>query len=450
MIPVRHIANLITMTRILGVGIIFWLTPYETSYGLLVVLSIYILIAFTDYLDGWVARKLSIESDLGKVLDPLADKILVLVFLPLLEMQIITSFPVFIILAREFAIMALRVFSAKEAGVVIPAQFSGKLKTALTLPVCGILLARVPVQEAVQSPWLLMPLDWARLWVISWPQSVISLLVYLTVAVTVWSFFEYFDDFIWALYLKKWNGDEDAARRSLRSLIPNAFSFFNLICGASAVGYAAYGHYHTAALLVILGVMFDAVDGSLARRLDAFSSFGASLDSLADFVSFGVAPAVVIYRLISTSSIPFATYAAIGMGLVYYISVHYRLRRFSDSGGHVSYFDGLPSPVGAALVIVAAISPSLSTIYVFLGVVMGSCLLMISRLQYEHLDIAKKERFFRFFRIPGLIFTGLTILKLLEIPFTQKVYAFEILFVLTCIYVISPLFLRPQADDTPH
>ena len=54
------------------------------------------------------------------------------VFLPLLTMQVIPSFPVFIILAREFSIMAIRVFSAKQ-GIIIPAQFSGKLKTALTL-----------------------------------------------------------------------------------------------------------------------------------------------------------------------------------------------------------------------------------------------------------------------------------------------------------------------------
>ena len=81
----RHIANVITFTRILGVVLIFWMTPYRSSYWLFWAVSIYAVICVTDFLDGWIARKLNIESDIGKILDPLADKILVLVFLPLLE-----------------------------------------------------------------------------------------------------------------------------------------------------------------------------------------------------------------------------------------------------------------------------------------------------------------------------------------------------------------------------
>ena len=104
----KNLANIITLMRILGVGIIFWVTPYKTNYGLILAAMIYTLVCLTDFLDGWVARKLKIVSEWGKILDPLADKILVLVFLPLLEMQVITSFPVFIILAREFTVMGLR------------------------------------------------------------------------------------------------------------------------------------------------------------------------------------------------------------------------------------------------------------------------------------------------------------------------------------------------------
>ena len=63
----------------------FLMTPYLTNFTQIVVILFYTVICLTDFLDGWVARRLKIESELGKILDPLADKILVLLFLPLLE-----------------------------------------------------------------------------------------------------------------------------------------------------------------------------------------------------------------------------------------------------------------------------------------------------------------------------------------------------------------------------
>ena len=86
--------------RIFGVGIIFWMTPYTTNVTQITVILLYTVICLTDFLDGWIARRLKIESELGKILDPLADKILVLLFLPLLEMQVITSFQ-FLLFWRE-------------------------------------------------------------------------------------------------------------------------------------------------------------------------------------------------------------------------------------------------------------------------------------------------------------------------------------------------------------
>ena len=161
---------------------------------------------------------IKIESELGKILDPLADKILVLLFLPLLEMQVITSFPVFIILAREFAMMGLRVYSVQNGGDSIPAQFTGKLKTALTFPVCGILFGRVPV-EKVDIPMIFEPVQYLINWVMVWPSSIILLLIYTVVALTIWSFIDYFDHFFWGMYLKRFDNNEDRARQALRSII---------------------------------------------------------------------------------------------------------------------------------------------------------------------------------------------------------------------------------------
>ena len=69
----------------------------------------------------------------------------------------------------------------------------------------------------------------------------------------------------------------------------------NLYCGFLSIGFAANGHFKNAAILIIIGVMLDSMDGRLARMLKADSTLGKELDSLADIVTFGVAPAFLIY-----------------------------------------------------------------------------------------------------------------------------------------------------------
>ena len=128
----RDLPNVLTCSRIIGVACLFWFIPFQNERVQLWTIFIYIVISFTDQLDGWLARKFNMVSDLGKILDPLADKILILLFLPLLSMNVITSFPVFIILAREFSMMGLRVIAAKQ-NLIIPASPAGKLKTVFTL-----------------------------------------------------------------------------------------------------------------------------------------------------------------------------------------------------------------------------------------------------------------------------------------------------------------------------
>jgi len=434
----RHLANFISATRIFGVAVIFWITPYSTNLWQHLAVHIFILICITDFLDGWIARKLRIVSDLGKILDPLADKILVLIFLPLLEMGAITSFPVFIILAREFAVMALRVVVAKDGGVVVSAQFSGKLKTLITLPVCGILLGRVNVLEVPDLPAVFLPLEWVRQWIMIWPQWIITVLIYTVVLVTIWSFLDHFDNFIWQRYVKHRGGNAEEAKKTLRTLVPNTFSVMNLCFGISAVVFAWLGLFATAALLVILGIICDALDGTLARKFDARSAFGARLDSRADFVSFGIAPAVVIFRLVSNEGSPLWFYAGMTLGFLYYFAIHYRLRRF-DQKGHQDYFEGLPSPVGAALVIFAAVSTYLSGNILFCLLVVGVAFLLISRFPYAHFSVAGQGRLMRFLRIPALVFTVLAIMNLLDLPYARHVFAHEILFAITSIYVLSPI-----------
>jgi CDP-diacylglycerol--serine O-phosphatidyltransferase len=440
MLSKRHLANAITITRIIGVFSIFWFTPYRTSFWLFVVLSIYIVVSITDFLDGWVARRLNIESDLGKVLDPLADKILVLTFLPLLEMNVISSFPVFIILSREFAIMALRVVLAKQ-GHTIAAKLSGKIKTALTLPICGILLARVPVQD-VPLPSYFVPFEYLRLWVVSWPMWVISTLIWATVAVTVWSFLDYFWRFIWQSIVLRAGGDEDKARRVVRSFFPSFVTLLNMVCGLFAVFYAINQRFHLAVLLVLLGILLDAVDGTLARRLNAQSPFGAKLDSQADLISFGVAPAAVIFSMTTPVFSLVYVLKALLLSVIYYGCVYFRLRRFGQKG-HSAYFQGLPSPVGAAIVVIASISESLSSPLVLAGVVLITSLLMISNIPYPH-NVTSRKTFLRYLRAPTFIFLILTMFNLYKVDLPRAYFVYETMFVLLVVYVISPVFSRPK------
>lgn len=432
----RQLPNIITGLRILGVVLIFWLTPYKTNYWLLMVAELYTLVSLTDFLDGWIARKYKVESYLGKVLDPLADKILVLVFLPLLEMQVITAFPVFIILVREFSIMALRILAAKEEQTIVTAQFSGKLKTGLTLPVCGILLGRVPVETVESLPWFLVPYEYLRLWVITWPNYVINLMIYAVVFVTIWSFFTYFNSFIWQKLLSRFKGDEEAVKRSIRCLIPNFFSLLNLVSGVLAIAFSIDGSIDLAVLFILIGILADSLDGSLARRLDAYSKFGERLDTKADFMTFGVAPGVLIYAVLQDV---FALWIVLALVALYVIAVVFRLWRFSQSG-HGATFDGLPSPIGAGLLLFAVKVDFLYHEYLFVAVLIYVALMMVSTFTFPHLSELSKVPFNRKVRKLLTVLTAVSMMVLVGFEEAAMLYPFDLVFVIVILYSLRPIF----------
>jgi len=438
----RNLANWITITRILGVGMLFWLTPFHTNYIVIWAVLLYTIICLTDYFDGWVARRFNQVSDLGKVLDPLADKILVLVFLPLLQASAITLFPVFIIISREFAIMALRVVSAKN-GVIIDANWTGKLKTAITLPICGILFARIPV-ENVAIPWIFAPIEWLRQWVAIWPKWTITTLVWTMVAVTVWSFMDYFVKFIWQQALRKADGDKEKAKKNLTIIIPNTATMLNLGLGVLAIYFGFQNELLLAAAAILAGMILDALDGKLARRLDVFSEFGAKLDSKADYITFGIAPGVLIAQwLISLNISPIVS---ILVGFLHYAAVHYRLRRF-DIAGHSDFFDGVPSPTGAAAVCILIASPIFNPFpFLLIGVSLFVSFLMVSKIAYPHLDKALRHPVLRRTKLPAFVFFIITMLKLIGVPL-HFIAAPEIFSVFIVMYLTYPLY-GEKADIT--
>src|SRR5215218_8330181 len=143
---------------------------------------------------------------------------------------------------------------------------------------------------------------------------------------------------------------------SINRLIPNILTLAALCSGLTAIRFALQGEFRLAVIAVIVAAIFDALDGRVARRLGVASRFGAELDSLSDFLCFGVAPALVLYLSSLTDS------GALGwiVTLMFPMCSALRLARFntalvSDTPPPVwtgSYFTGVPAPAGALLALI--------------------------------------------------------------------------------------------------
>jgi CDP-diacylglycerol--glycerol-3-phosphate 3-phosphatidyltransferase len=128
-----NIPNLITMARVVMIPIFLWFLDQGTPIDCFYAAVVFTLAAISDALDGYLARKLNVVSVLGKFLDPLADKLIVMAALVwMVPMGRIQGWVVVILLAREMAVTGLRSIAASE-GVVISAGQEGKVKTALQM-----------------------------------------------------------------------------------------------------------------------------------------------------------------------------------------------------------------------------------------------------------------------------------------------------------------------------
>jgi CDP-diacylglycerol--serine O-phosphatidyltransferase len=133
-----------------------------------------------------------------------------------------------------------------------------------------------------------------------------------------------------------------------RAVVPSLFTILNIFCGFRSLLQTADGDFSLAAWFIILAAMFDVLDGLMARITRSSSDFGVELDSLSDVVSFGVAPAFLVYRsALSTQG---------GMGMLVsampMIFGAIRLARFNAQlvGYDKEYFKGLPIPASAMLI----------------------------------------------------------------------------------------------------
>jgi CDP-diacylglycerol---serine O-phosphatidyltransferase len=136
-------------------------------------------------------------------------------------------------------------------------------------------------------------------------------------------------------------------RRHGVSLLPSLFTMANLFCGYACVVYALNGEYETAALLIGVAFAFDMLDGRIARYTNTASDFGVQFDSLADVISFGVAPAILSFAW-GLKSLGRLGWAAC---FIFVAAAALRLARFNiqSGSGDKRYFVGMPSPSAAAI-----------------------------------------------------------------------------------------------------
>ena len=145
---------------------------------------------------------------------------------------------------------------------------------------------------------------------------------------------------------------EDRPQRFKRGvyLLPSMFTVGNLFCGYGCIVYATQRDFDTAAVLIGIAMVLDMLDGFVARLTNSSSAFGVQLDSLADVVSFGLAPAILAFTwgLWPLKRLGWAA------GFIYVTAAAMRLARFNIQTGAASdkrYFVGMPSPAAAAIIV---------------------------------------------------------------------------------------------------
>ncbi|WP_430699261.1 CDP-alcohol phosphatidyltransferase family protein [Mesorhizobium humile] len=177
----------------------------------------------------------------------------------------------------------------------------------------------------------------------------------------------------------------------MRMVLPNLVTVLAICAGLSGIRFAFENRFEIAVVMVLLAAFLDGIDGRLARMLKATSKFGAQMDSLADIVNFGVAPALVLYAFLLDRAGSPGWIAA----LLFTIACGMRLARFNvladdtdQPAWQTEYFVGVPAPAGAVLVMLPlylyflrlGLEPTRPAAFVATGFTVLIAFLLVSRL----------------------------------------------------------------------
>ena len=228
--------------------------------------------------------------------------------------------------------------------------------------------------------------------------------------------------------------------KKTRYLLPNILTLGGLCLGISSIKFSIDGNFNLAVILILLAAILDALDGRVARLIKGTSEFGKELDSLTDFVSFGIAPVLILYFW------ELNNYGKLGwaIALIYSVCCVLRLARFNltknenDHEWKNNFFEGIPSPAGGLLILTPLIyeltelnfNLNIKSLTPFLTVLIA--LLLVSKiptLSLKKISISSKTTVFLLLSA-GIIFIALLF------------YTFETLLVFSLIYLTSiPLTL---------
>ena len=223
--------------------------------------------------------------------------------------------------------------------------------------------------------------------------------------------------------------------------VPNLFTLANLFCGCLATVFLFENNINVNAvtLIICLGIFFDLLDGFLARKLNVQSKLGLELDSLADLITSGLVPGIIIFRLFKNSSAVELSF--ISTELIAYLAFFvtmasaYRLANFNIKDSPKNYFIGLPVPANTIMILSLLLVSELSTNsfvveliinkYFLISLVIISSFLMNSNLKFISFKfnnyLFNKENNSRYFLILSSIIL-LVLLGYISIPLIFLIY----------------------------
>ncbi len=180
-----NLPNQLTISRIILTFIFIYFIAQNGLVPMVMAAVIFTVASLTDYFDGYVAKKYRLTSDFGKLMDPIADKFLILAaFLAFVRMQVVVDWMVIVILGREIVVTSLRVFALTK-GKVLAAEKGGKHKTVSQIVAVLFILVFIVVKEFLtnMNSWSYQVEGWWR--------SCIDVLMLVTVILTLISGISY-------------------------------------------------------------------------------------------------------------------------------------------------------------------------------------------------------------------------------------------------------------------
>ncbi|MGB6129328.1 MAG: CDP-diacylglycerol--serine O-phosphatidyltransferase [Psychrilyobacter sp.] len=222
-------------------------------------------------------------------------------------------------------------------------------------------------------------------------------------------------------------------------ILPNAITATNMFLGFLSITMSIKENYSLAAWLILLAMVFDALDGLTARKLNAFSEFGKEFDSFCDSVSFGLAPGILIFSLLSNTANNFPKELITPLAFIYALAGVVRLVKFNvvtTASDSKDDFSGMPIPNAANLVVSYFLFAEVTGLGVepnILAIVaLGSAVLMVSTIP---------------FKIPQKIFSFIPQKMLLFVAIAILATAKYSLFPLGLYYVLANLFIFFSSKD---